>query len=275
MKEIVELDIDKLRFFGGSYGVRYFKTRHSKLIELKESIAQYGIRVPIIVRPDSLNKGKYEIISGETRVKAAKELGMKTVPAIVEVLSDVDAVALYGETNRYREDLTKTEIAYMVKYDYENREKVKIGTAVPKTTFELKDRQLRDLIRVTELHPLLQEEYNRNRLSIKEAAKISCNIDLNVQEEIGTVLAGTDKVLNEQIILRLIALQKKETQYGECCDITQIEKIISEGQKAKDEKKVKIPIRRGVVIKIPKEHNTLAKKGKYLEQLILEAEEDE
>ena len=272
MRNIVDLEIEQLRFFGGNYGVRYFKTRHSKLAELKESIAQYGIREPILVRPD--DNGKYEIISGETRVKAAKELGMKTVPAIVEELTDIEAVALYGETNRYREDLTRLEKAYMTKYDYENREKVGIGSSLPKTTLDINDRQVRDLIKITELHPLLQNEYNKCKLSIEDAAKISRNLDIKMQEEIGIVLAGTDKVLNKQIISKLIALQKSEEQYGEHYDINQIEKIITEEQKPKQERKVNIPVRRGVISKVPSEYNTISKKGEYIERLILKAEID-
>ena len=51
--------------------------------ELEASIADVGLLNRIIVRPLENTTDEYEIISGHRRVKAAKELGMKEIPAIV------------------------------------------------------------------------------------------------------------------------------------------------------------------------------------------------
>lgn len=62
-----------------------------QMSSLKASIERDGFTVPILVRP----KGKtYEIVSGNHRFMAAKELGHKTVPAVVAELSDQDAKRL-------------------------------------------------------------------------------------------------------------------------------------------------------------------------------------
>ena len=58
--------------------------------ELVESIRTTGMLVPVIVRP--LLRGKYEIISGHRRVEACKELGITSVPAIIEELTKDEAI---------------------------------------------------------------------------------------------------------------------------------------------------------------------------------------
>ena len=58
--------------------------------ELTESIKENGLLEPIIVR--SFPAGKYEIISGHRRVEACKELGITSVPAIIEELTKDEAI---------------------------------------------------------------------------------------------------------------------------------------------------------------------------------------
>lgn len=77
--------------------------------ELKQSILEYGIIQPLIVRKSI--KG-YEIVVGERRFRAAKEAGLKTVPAIVKELSDEKMMELALLENLQREDLSPIEEAY-------------------------------------------------------------------------------------------------------------------------------------------------------------------
>src|SRR5699024_10527856 len=74
--------------------------------ELKESILQYGIIQPLIVRKSI--KG-YEIVVGERRFRAAKEAGLDVIPAIVKELSDGKMMELALLENLQREDLTPIE----------------------------------------------------------------------------------------------------------------------------------------------------------------------
>jgi ParB family chromosome partitioning protein len=76
--------------------------------ELKESILEYGIIQPLIVR-ESI-KG-YEIVVGERRFRAAEEAGLKTVPAVVKDLSDEKMMELALLENLQREDLSPIEEA--------------------------------------------------------------------------------------------------------------------------------------------------------------------
>jgi ParB family transcriptional regulator, chromosome partitioning protein len=76
--------------------------------ELKESILEYGILQPIILRKSI--KG-YEIVVGERRYRAAKEAGLETIPAVIRDLSDEKMMELALLENLQREDLTPIEEA--------------------------------------------------------------------------------------------------------------------------------------------------------------------
>ncbi|MCT2536412.1 ParB/RepB/Spo0J family partition protein [Aquibacillus koreensis] len=86
------------------------KTFHVDAIdELKESIIEYGILQPLIVRKSI--KG-YEIVVGERRFRAAKEAGLSTIPVIVKDLTDEKMMELALLENLQREDLTPIEEAF-------------------------------------------------------------------------------------------------------------------------------------------------------------------
>lgn len=85
------------------------KTFHADAIEeLKESILEYGIIQPLIVRKSI--KG-YEIVVGERRFRAAKEAGLDVVPVVVKELTDERMMELALLENLQREDLTPIEEA--------------------------------------------------------------------------------------------------------------------------------------------------------------------
>lgn len=75
---------------------------------LANSIRQFGIINPIIVRP---NNGKYEIIAGERRYRAAKKLNLEKVPVIVKEIDDIELSEIALIENIMREDLTPIEEA--------------------------------------------------------------------------------------------------------------------------------------------------------------------
>lgn len=86
------------------------KTFHADAIdELKESILEYGIIQPLIVRKSI--KG-YQIVVGERRFRAAKEAKLEVVPAIVKELSDERMMELALLENLQREDLSPIEEAH-------------------------------------------------------------------------------------------------------------------------------------------------------------------
>lgn len=85
------------------------KTFQAEAIEeLKDSILEYGILQPLIVRQSI--KG-YEIVAGERRFRAAKEAGLEKVPVIIKDMTDQKMMELALLENLQREDLTPIEEA--------------------------------------------------------------------------------------------------------------------------------------------------------------------
>ena len=79
-----------------------------QLGELMDSIREHGIIQPLIVR---MRGGKYELIAGERRSRAARELGLKEVPVIVREASDKDVLEMALIENLQREGLNPIEEA--------------------------------------------------------------------------------------------------------------------------------------------------------------------
>lgn len=79
------------------------------LAELAESIKEQGIMQPLLVRP--LSAGRYEIIAGERRYRAAKLAGLAEVPVLIKTADDQAAAAMALIENMQREDLNPLEEA--------------------------------------------------------------------------------------------------------------------------------------------------------------------
>ncbi len=84
---------------------RYFDPQ--KLAGLVESIKQHGILEPLLIRPLELNR--YELVAGERRYRAAKEIGLLEVPIVIREMSDTDAFQVALIENLQREDLNPVE----------------------------------------------------------------------------------------------------------------------------------------------------------------------
>ncbi|MFB6466497.1 nucleoid occlusion protein [Cytobacillus sp. Hz8] len=80
-----------------------------KIEELARTIHIHGIIQPIVVR--EYEKGKYEIIAGERRLRAIKKLGWHEVPAIIKNLTDTETASVALIENLQREELSPIEEA--------------------------------------------------------------------------------------------------------------------------------------------------------------------
>src|SRR5262245_65890869 len=79
------------------------------LAELADSIKAQGVMQPILARP--LGNGRYEIVAGERRWRAARLAGLAQVPALVREVPDRNALAIALIENLQREDLNPLEEA--------------------------------------------------------------------------------------------------------------------------------------------------------------------
>jgi len=85
------------------------KMDDAALAELADSIREHGVMQPILVRP--IDGGRFEIVAGERRWRAAQRAGLASVPALVKAVPDQSALALALIENIQREDLNPLEQA--------------------------------------------------------------------------------------------------------------------------------------------------------------------
>jgi ParB family chromosome partitioning protein len=90
----------------GKYQPRQ-KMDSGPLQELAESIREQGVMQPLLVR--AISAGKYEIIAGERRFRAATMAGLTEVPVLVSLADDKGAAAMALIENMQREDLNPLE----------------------------------------------------------------------------------------------------------------------------------------------------------------------
>lgn len=92
---------------------------HESLEQLADSIGQFGVLQPIIVRESTLLQGTYEIIAGERRWRASKMAGLNEIPAVILEGDDLKAAQVAVIENVQREDLNPVEeaMAYDVLID--------------------------------------------------------------------------------------------------------------------------------------------------------------
>ncbi len=82
------------------------------MAELVESVRTRGVLQPILLRPDPDQPGRYEIVAGERRWRAAQGAGLDAVPAVIrEDLSDLDVLEIAIIENVQRKDLNPIEEA--------------------------------------------------------------------------------------------------------------------------------------------------------------------
>ena len=81
------------------------------LEELTNSIKEQGVIQPIVVRPDKLDNGKYEIIAGERRWLASQNAGLHEVPVVILDIDDVKSLEFAIVENVQRQDLNPIEEA--------------------------------------------------------------------------------------------------------------------------------------------------------------------
>lgn len=100
-----------------------FKVRmDAAMQEMTESVKQYGVLVPALVRPK--RSGGYEMVAGHRRKKAADLAGLAEIPCIVRQLTDDEATIIMVDSNLQREQILPSEkaFAYKMKLDAMKRQ---------------------------------------------------------------------------------------------------------------------------------------------------------
>ena len=161
--------------------------------KLRESISQFGLLSPIVIRqlPDT---NEYEIVCGNRRLQILNELGYETAPALINNLSDDEALVAMIDSNLcHREHILPSEkgIAYKLKLDAMKRQgyrtdldeptsatvlqKSKGETSIQKLSEQSGDSRetIRHYIRLTYLISELLNLVDQNRIAMRPAVELS------------------------------------------------------------------------------------------------------
>ena len=179
------------------------------LLELSESIKQFGIIQPLVVQK---RKDYYEIIAGERRWRAAKMAGLKEVPVIIKDYTDQEIVEISLIENIQREDLNPIEEAQAFKRLL--------------TEFHLKQDEV-------------AEKVSKSRTAVTNSMRL-LKLDERVQQMV------IDDMLSTGHARALLATDDKEQQYSlankifeEKMSVREVEHMMQALQKPKTEKKRK------------------------------------
>ena len=175
-----------------------------KMREMVESVTEFGVISPIIVRPNPNGEG-YEIVSGHNRVEACRRANINQIPAIIREIDDDTAIILMVDSNlRQREKLLPSEKARAYKMKMEalkrqgERKDLTSDHDGPKLTEKRTREQIGDeagdsgsqvqrFIRLNNLSPALMNLVDDGKLALTPAVEISY-LDYADQEIVQEIL---------------------------------------------------------------------------------------
>lgn len=99
-----------------------FRVDDDALRDMAESVSRFGVLVPALVRPKE--NGRYEMVSGHRRKRAAEMAGLEALPAVVREMTYDEAVIAMVDANIQRENVLPSEkaFAYKMKIDALSRQ---------------------------------------------------------------------------------------------------------------------------------------------------------
>ena len=180
-EQVVQLKLSELHPFEG----HPFQVRDDEeMQQMVESLSEFGVLVPLIVRPDPY--GGYEILSGHRRHRASELAEKETVPAIIRDLDDDAAIILMCDSNLQRENILPSERAWAFKMKQDaikhqgKRTDLTSGQVAPKLTTEIigeaagmsKD-TVKRYIRLTNLIPEVMDMVDSKQIAFNPAVELS------------------------------------------------------------------------------------------------------
>ena len=207
-----------------------------------ESVAQFGVLAPLIVRPRE--EGGYEIISGHRRQRAAELAGLTTLPVIVRDMDDNQAIINMVDSNLQRESILPSERAFAYKMkleaiknqgarsDLTSRQvvgKLEAADLVGRSSDE-SGRQVQRFIRLTNLIPELLDLVDQKKISFNPAVELSYLAD-SEQRDFLEAMQDTQNAPSLSQAQRI----KKLSQEGKC-SYDAIFDIMGEEKKAEQDR---------------------------------------
>ena len=226
---LIELDLDQIQPNPLQPRLQF---EPGKLQELAASIKEHGVLQPIVVRASG---GGYEIVVGERRWRAARQLGLERIPAIVQHVSDEKMLELALVENIQRDQLSPIEEgqAYQLLADQFALTHEEIAQRVGRSRTSVTNS-----LRLLRLPSLIQEKVMNEEMSMGHARAL---IPLSRKDQLH---------LAEQIIARGLSVRETERRAQLCLDPpkprtpTKDPNIQAAEQKLEERWKTRIEIRR-------------------------------
>ena len=241
-EKVVEIALSELHPFPN----HPFQVRDDdSMKEAVESVKEYGILTPAIVRPR--DEGGYEIVAGHRRKYACELAGLETMPAIIRDIDRDMATIIMVDSNLQRENISPMEKAqaYKMKLDAIKRRSgertdltsAQLGQRLPnKTSRDLlaenapdSSSQIQRLIRLTELSPELQQMVDDKKIAVTPAVELSylkpeeqaLVVETIESEQATPSLSQAQRMkkksrageLNEDTVLSIMSEEKKPEKY--------------------------------------------------------------
>lgn len=237
MENITKVNITELHPFPN----HPFQVRDDDAMkETVESIREYGVLSPVIVRPR--DEGGYEIISGHRRTRACEIAEIDKIPVIIRDMDYDTAVITMVDSNIQREEILPSEkaVAYRMKLEAIKRQGARNDLTCDQVGYKLENKksvekiaeeagdsktQVQRFIRLTELEPELMKMVDDGKMAMTPAVEISylkpeeqkLLIDTIESEQSMPSLSqakrikemSRDGTLNDDSILAVMSEQKK------------------------------------------------------------------
>ena len=172
------------------------------LHQLADSIIQHGIIQPLVLRASG---GRYQLVAGERRWRAAKIAGLKEVPAVVQEISDDRLLEITLIENVQREDLNPMELAMafdrMARELNLNHEEIGSRTGKDRST-------IANSIRLLQLPPDIQQLVAERRLSAGHARSLLAISDEEAQRKLA------EKIVAQGLSVRQVERMAKRMTEG-------------------------------------------------------------
>ena len=183
-QETVQIPLGRLhRFPHHPYKVE----DNEEMEALTESIREYGILNPLLVRRVDGSETDYELISGHRRAYAAAKAGLNTVPAFIVALDRNAAAIALVDSNLHREHILPSEKAFAYKMKMEAMKRQGYRTDLTSSQLETKCRsdaqigaetgesraQIQRYIRLTNLIPALLDQMDEGRIAFSVGVELS------------------------------------------------------------------------------------------------------
>ena len=221
---VVEIPLGELHAFEG----HPFKVKDDEdMAKTVESIQEFGVLQPAIVRPDG---DGYEILSGHRRHHACEIAGLETIPCIVRDLDDDAATILMVDSNLQREEILPSERAwaYKMKLDAMKRQAGRpskenvsqVGTHLRSDQIMAEEvgisrNQIARYIRLTNLCPELMDMVDDKRIAFNPAVELSF-LNPTQQKDLLEAMEYSQAYpsLSQAQRIKVLALDNKITQEG-------------------------------------------------------------